>query len=141
MARATSYAPSTIHRIWQAFGLQPHRQETFKLSSDPMLVEKVRDIIGLYLDLPDRALVLCLDEKSPIQALDRIQLLLPLRPGQAERRTHDYQRTLPPRCSLRSTSPPARSSASASSVTAPASSAGSSITSRPTCRPILRSIS
>ena len=92
MARATGYAPSTIHRIWQAFGLQPHRQETFKLSSDPMFVEKVRDIVGLYLDPPDRALVLCLDEKSQIQALDRTQPLLPLRPGQAERRTHDYKR-------------------------------------------------
>jgi len=92
MARATGYAPSTIHRIWQAFGLQPHRQETFKLSSDPMFVEKVRDIVGLYLDPPDRALVLCLDEKSQIQALDRTQPLLPLRPGQAERRTHDDQR-------------------------------------------------
>jgi len=79
-------------RIWQAFGLQPHRQETFKLSRDPLFVEKVRDIVGLYLDPPDRALVLCLDEKSQIQALDRTQPLLPLRPGQAERRTHDDQR-------------------------------------------------
>jgi transposase len=92
MARATGYAPSTIHRIWQAFGLQPHRQETFKLSSDPMFVEKVRDIVGLYLDPPDRAVVLCLDEKSQIQALDRTQPLLPMRPGQAERRAHDYKR-------------------------------------------------
>jgi transposase len=92
MARATGYAPSTIHRIWQAFGLQPHRQETFKLSSDPMFVEKVRDIVGLYLDPPDRAVVLCLDEKSQIQALDRTQPLLPMRPGQAERRAHDYRR-------------------------------------------------
>jgi transposase len=92
MARATGYAPSTIHRIWQAFGLQPHRQETFKLSRDPMFVEKVRDIVGLYLDPPDRAVVLCLDEKSQIQALDRTQPLLPMRPGQAERRAHDYQR-------------------------------------------------
>jgi transposase len=92
MARATGYAPSTIHRIWQAFGLQPHRQATFKLSSDPMFVEKVRDIVGLYLDPPDRALVLCIDEKSQIQALDRTQPLLPLRPGQAERRSHDYRR-------------------------------------------------
>ena len=92
MARATGYAPSTIHRIWQAFGLQPHRQETFKLSSDPMFVEKVRDIVGLYLDPPERAVVLCVDEKSQIQALDRTQPLLPLRPGQAERRTHDYER-------------------------------------------------
>jgi transposase len=92
MARATGYAPSTIHRIWQAFGLQPHRQETFKLSSDPMFVEKVRDIVGLYLDPPDRAVVLCVDEKSQIQALDRTQPLLPMRPGQAERRAHDYKR-------------------------------------------------
>ena len=92
MAKAVGYAPSTIHRIWQAFSLQPHRAETFKLSRDPMFVEKVRDIIGLYLDPPDRALVLCVDEKSQIQALDRTQPLLPLRPGQVERRTHDYKR-------------------------------------------------
>jgi transposase len=92
MAKVAGYAPSTIHRIWQAFGLQPHRQETFKLSADPLFVEKVRDIVGLYLDPPDRAVVLCLDEKSQIQALDRTQPLLPLRPGQAERRTHDYKR-------------------------------------------------
>ena len=92
MARAVGYAPSTIHRIWQAFGLQPHRSETFKLSSDPLFVEKVRDIVGLYLDPPERALVLCVDEKSQIQALDRSRPLLPLRPGQVERRTHDYMR-------------------------------------------------
>ena len=92
MARATGYAPSTIHRIWKAFGLQPHRVETFKLSTDPLFVEKVRDIVGLYLAPPDRALVLCIDEKSQIQALDRSQPLLPMRPGQPERRTHDYKR-------------------------------------------------
>ncbi len=92
MARAVGYAPSTIHRIWQAFGLQPHRSETFKLSSDPLFVEKVRDIVGLYLDPPERALVLCVDEKSQIQALDRSQPLLPMRPGQVERRSHDYMR-------------------------------------------------
>jgi transposase len=92
MARATGYAPSTIHRIWQAFGLQPHRSETFKLSTDPLFVDKVRDIVGLYLAPPERALVLCVDEKSQIQALDRTQPLLPLRPGQAERRSHDYVR-------------------------------------------------
>jgi transposase len=92
MARAVGYAPSTIHRIWRAFGLQPHRSETFKLSNDPLFVEKVRDIVGLYLAPPDRALVLCVDEKSQIQALDRTQPLLPMRPGQAERRTHDYTR-------------------------------------------------
>lgn len=92
MARATGYAPSTVHRIWRAFGLQPHRFETFKLSTDPLFVEKVRDIVGLYLDPPERAIVLCVDEKSQIQALDRTQPLLPLRPGQAERRSHDYKR-------------------------------------------------
>ncbi len=92
MAKATGYAPSTIHWIWKAFGLQPHRQETFKLSSDPLFVAKVRDIVGLYLDPPERAVVLCVDEKSQIQALDRTQPLLPMRPGQAERRTHDYVR-------------------------------------------------
>ena len=92
MAKAVGHAPSTIHRIWRAFGLQPHRTEAFKLSNDPLFVEKVRDIVGLYLSPPDRALVLCVDEKSQIQALDRTQPLLPLRPGQAERRTHDYTR-------------------------------------------------
>jgi transposase len=92
MARAVGHAPSTVHRIWKAFGLQPHRGETFKLSSDPLFVEKVRDIVGLYLDPPDRAVVLCVDETSQIQALDRTQPLLPMRPGQAERRTHDDKR-------------------------------------------------
>jgi transposase len=92
MAKAVGHAPSTIHRIWRAFGLQPHRSETFKLSNDPLFVEKVRDIVGLYMSPPDRALVLCVDEKSQIQALDRTQPLLPMRPGQIERRTHDYIR-------------------------------------------------
>ncbi|MEE1562981.1 MAG: IS630 family transposase [Alphaproteobacteria bacterium] len=92
MASAVGHAPSTVHRIWQAFGLQPHRSETFKLSSDPFFVEKVRDIVGLYLAPPERALVLCVDEKSQIQALDRTQPLLPMRPGQPERRSHDYKR-------------------------------------------------
>lgn len=92
MARAVGYAPSTVHRIWQAFGVQPHRSETFKLSSDPFFVEKVRDIVGLYLAPPERALVLCVDEKSQVQALDRTQPLLPMRPGQPERRSHDYTR-------------------------------------------------
>ncbi len=92
MAKAVGHAPSTIHRIWQAFGLQPHRSETFKLSSDPLFVEKVRDIVGLYLSPPERAVVLCVDEKSQVQALDRTQPLLPMRPGQVERRTHDYTR-------------------------------------------------
>ena len=93
MARATGLSATTVHRIWGAFGLQPHRSETFKLSSDPHFVDKVRDIVGLYLDPPQRALVLCIDEKSQIQALDRTQPMLPMRPGQAERRTHDYKAT------------------------------------------------
>jgi transposase len=92
MAKASGLSVSTVHRIWNAFSLQPHRSETFKLSTDPQFVEKVRDIVGLYLDPPERALVLCVDEKSQIQALDRTQPLLPMRPGQAERRTHDYER-------------------------------------------------
>lgn len=92
MARELGMSQSAISRIWRAFSLQPHRSETFKLSSDPLFIEKVRDIVGLYLSPPDRALVLCVDEKSQIQALDRTRPLLPLRPGQAERRTHDYVR-------------------------------------------------
>ena len=92
MAARCGLSQSTVSRIWRAFGLQPHRAESFKLSRDPLFVEKVRDIVGLYLDPPDRALVLCTDEKSQIQALDRTQPLLPMRPGQIERRTHDYVR-------------------------------------------------
>ena len=92
MARASGLSVTTVHRIWQAFLLRPHQSQTFKLSTDPLSVEKVRDIVGLYLEPPDRALVLCVDEKSQIQALDRTQPLLPMRPGQAGRRTHDYKR-------------------------------------------------
>ena len=92
MARRSGLSHTTVSRIWRAFALQPHRTETFKLSADPLFIEKVRDIVGLYLDPPDRALVLCVDEKSQIQALDRTRPLLPLRPGQVERRTHDYVR-------------------------------------------------
>jgi transposase len=92
LAKASGLSRSTIHRIWRAFALRPHRTETFKLSKDPLFIEKVRDIVGLYLHPPDRALVLCVDEKSQIQALDRTQPLLPMRPGQIERRTHDYVR-------------------------------------------------
>jgi transposase len=92
MAEAVGMKPTTIHRIWRAFSLQPHRTETFKLSRDPLFVEKVRDIVGLYLNPPDKAVVLCADEKAQIQALNRTQPLLPMRPGQPERRTHDYQR-------------------------------------------------
>src|SRR5213594_1255835 len=92
LAKATGLSRMTISRIWRAFGLQPHRTDTFKLSPDPLLIEKVRDIVGLYMNPPDHAVVFCLDEKSQIQALDRTQPLLPMRPGQAERRTHDYKR-------------------------------------------------
>jgi transposase len=92
LATACGLSRSAVHRIWRAFALQPHRTETFKLSTDPLFVEKVRDIVGLYLTPPDRAVVLCVDEKSQIQALDRTQPLLPLRPGQVQRRTHDYVR-------------------------------------------------
>ena len=92
MAQRSGLSHNTVSRIWRAFGLQPHRTETFKLSSDPFFIEKVRDVVGLYLNPPDRALVLCVDEKSQIQALDRTRPLLPMRPGQVERRTHDYLR-------------------------------------------------
>lgn len=92
MAQASGLSQSAITRIWRAFALQPHRTETFKLSTDPQFIEKVRDIVGLYLSPPEKALVLCVDEKSQIQALDRTQPVLPMRPGQAERRTHDYAR-------------------------------------------------
>lgn len=92
MAESCGLSQSTVSRIWRAFGLQPHRTETFKLSQDPLFIEKVRDIVGLYLNPPDQALVLCVDEKAQIQALDRTQPLLPMRPGQVERRTHDDRR-------------------------------------------------
>jgi transposase len=92
LARKCGMSQSAVSRIWRAFALQPHSSETFKLSRDPLFVEKVRDIVGLYLNPPDRALVLCVDEKAQIQALDRTQPLLPMRPGQVERRTHDYER-------------------------------------------------
>lgn len=92
MARRSGLSQSAVSRIWRAFALEPHRSETFKLSSDPLFIEKVRDVVGLYLNPPDRAMVLCVDEKSQIQALDRSQPLLPMRPGQIERRTHDYKR-------------------------------------------------
>src|SRR5271157_5771140 len=92
MARAVGLSHDSIHRIWQSFGLKPHRTEGFQLSKDPLLIDKVRDVVGLYMSPPDHALVLCVDEKSQIQALNRTQPLLPLRPGQAERRTPDYER-------------------------------------------------
>ncbi len=92
MAKVSGLSDTSVLRIWHAFGLQPHRAETFKLSNDPQLVEKVRDIVGLYLNPPERALVLCADEKAQIQALDRTQPIFPMRPGTPERRSHDYRR-------------------------------------------------
>ena len=92
LAARTGLSQSTISRIWRAFGLKPHRTESFQLSTDPLLIDKVRDIVGLYLDPPHHALVLCVDEKSQIQALSRTQPVLPMRAGQQERRTHDYNR-------------------------------------------------
>jgi len=92
MAEATGISKSSINRIWRAFSLQPHRVDSFKLSNDPLFVAKVRDIVGLYMDPPDKALVLCVDEKSQMQALERTQPLLPLRPGVMAKQTHDYVR-------------------------------------------------
>ena len=92
LARKLGLSQSTVSRIWRAFGLQPHREETFKLSTDPLFIDKVRDIVGLYLNPPLKAMVLCVDEKSQIQALNRSEPILPLTPGLPQRRTHDYLR-------------------------------------------------
>ena len=92
IAAETRVSKSTVHRIWQAFGLEPHRQKHFKLSTDPFFVEKVRDIVGLYLNPPENAVVLCVDEKSQIQALERTQPMLPMGLGYVEGVTHDYRR-------------------------------------------------
>jgi transposase len=92
MAAEVGLTQSAVHRIWKAFGLQPHRQDSWKLSKDPQFVAKVRDVVGLYLNPPERAVVLCVDEKSQIQALDRTAPILPMLPGTPERATHDYKR-------------------------------------------------
>ena len=92
MAQKVGVSPSSVGRIWRRFGLQPHRYETFKLSTDPQFIEKLRDVVGLYLDPPERAAVFCVDEKSQIQALNRSQPILPVLPGVPERRSHDYKR-------------------------------------------------
>ncbi len=91
MAEASGISRSTVQRVWKVFGLQPHRQRSFKISTDPFFIEKVRDIVGLYLNPPDKALVLCVDEKSQVQALDRTQPMLPLGLGYVEGVTHDYE--------------------------------------------------
>lgn len=136
MAKASGLSVSTVQRVWRAFGLQPHRMETFKLSSDPNFVAKVRDVVGLYVSPPEHAIVLCVDEKSQIQALDRSQPMLPMRPGQAARRSHDYKRhgttsLFAPPSMLR----PDGSLASATGSIAPPSSASSSTRSKQACRP------
>ena len=92
MAKEVGLNQSAVHRIWKAFGLQPHRQDSWKLSKDPQFIDKVRDVVGLYLNPPERAVVLCVDEKSQIQALDRTAPILPMLPGVPERATHDYRR-------------------------------------------------
>lgn len=92
MAQEAGVSQRTVVRIWHAFGLKPHMEDTFKLSKDPLFIEKVRDIVGLYMAPPERAVVLCVDEKSQVQALDRTQPLLPMTPGYPERRSHDYVR-------------------------------------------------
>src|SRR5208283_5809237 len=92
MAEETGLSQNAIVRIWRAFGLQPHGVENFKFSKDPQFVEKVRDIVGLYLNPPDRAIVLCVDEKSQVQALNRTEPILPLAPGVPARQSHDYER-------------------------------------------------
>jgi transposase len=93
MAAEVGLTQSAVHRIWRAFGLQPHRQETWKLSKDPQFIDKIRDVVGLYLNPPERAVVLCVDEKSQIQALDRTAPILPMLPGTPQRATHDYRRS------------------------------------------------
>jgi transposase len=92
MAAEVGLTQSAVTRIWKAFGLQPHRRESWKLSKDPQFIDKVRDVVGLYLNPPERAVVLCVDEKSQIQALDRSAPILPMLPGVPERATHDYRR-------------------------------------------------
>jgi transposase len=93
LAAEVGLSQTAVSRIWRAFGLQPHRQETWKLSRDPQFIDKVRDVVGLYLDPPERAVVLCVDEKSQIQALDRTAPVLPMLPGTPQRATHDYKRS------------------------------------------------
>jgi transposase len=92
MAAKTGMSRSTVSRIWRAFGLKPHLEETFKLSTDPMFVDKVKDLVGLYMNPPDHAAVFCVDEKTQVQALDRTQPILPLLPGVPRRQSHDYKR-------------------------------------------------
>ena len=125
LAQATGMSQSAVGRIWRAFGLKPHHSESFKLSPDPLFIEKVRDIVGLYLNPPDAAVVLCVDEKSQIQALDRTAPVLPLMPGVPERATHDYVRNGTTNLYAALDAPPVRSSPTWPHAIAPRSSAGS----------------
>jgi transposase len=133
LADETGVAKSSVQRYLKLFGVQPHRSKSFKLSNDPFFIEKVRDIVGLYLNPPDRALVLCVDEKSQVQALERTQPVLPMGLGYVEGVTHDYVRTGRRRCSPRSMWPTARSSHNASHAIGIRSSCLSCVTSRPRC--------
>src|SRR5450759_2841893 len=102
MARRTGMSPTTVHRAWRELGYRPHRTETFKFSTDPALEAKVRDVVGLYLVPSEGAVMLSVDERTHIQALDRTRPMLPMRPGQVERHTHDYTATAPRARSRRS---------------------------------------
>ena len=141
MAKVSGLSVSTLQRVWRAFGLQPHRMETFKLSTDPNFVAKVRDVVGLCLSPPEHAIVLCVDEKSQIQALDRSQPMLPMRPGQPAPSSYDYTRhgttSLFAALDIATGLGPA---ASATGATAPPSSANSWTRSRPPCRQTSTSI-
>ena len=141
MAAEVGLSQTAVSRIWRAFGLKPHQQETWKLSKDPLFVDKVRDVVGLYLNPPERAVVLCVDEKSQIQALDRTAPILPMRPGIPERATHDYKRHGTAACTRRWTSPPARSSGNCTHAIARSSSRSSCRPSTAKSRPISRCIS
>src|SRR4029453_9229710 len=125
MAAEVGLNQTAVHRIWKAFGLQPHRSEPWKLSKDPQFIEKVRDVVGLYLNPPERAAVLCGEKKSQIQALDRTAPILPMLPGVPERATHDYKRSGTSVSTPRWTSPPARRSAACTAATGRSSSSSS----------------
>lgn len=140
MAKASGLSVSTVQRVWRAFGLQPHRMETFKLSTDPNFVAKVRDVVGLYVSPPEHAIVLCVDEKSQIQALDRTNRCCRCVPASRPEGATTTQGTAPHRCSRPSTLRPDGSSASAMGATAPPSSANSWTKSRPPCRQTSTSI-
>ena len=135
MARAAGISLRSVQRIWADHELQPHRLRTFKRSTDPEFVAKLEDIVGLYVDPPKHAIVLSVDEKSQIQALDRTQPGLPLKPGKAGTMTHDYKRMAPPPYLPPSTCSKAPCSAAACSATATRSSCASWAPSRGRCRP------